>query len=162
MIDRDIVIVGQQPWDTELGSNCKDLALEFSKRNRVLYVNSPLDRITALRYRKDNKIKKRLRVISGKETGLTQISDNLWELNPDCIVESVNWLDNSFIFNILNRINNRKFARSIKKCLATLGFDDFVLFNDNEIIKCFFLKEFLNPSISLYYSRDFIIARSEE
>ena len=45
---RDIVIVGQQPWDTEIGSNCKNIALEFSKHNRVLYVNSPLDRFTLL------------------------------------------------------------------------------------------------------------------
>ena len=27
---RDIVIVGQQPWDVEIGSNCKNIALEFS------------------------------------------------------------------------------------------------------------------------------------
>ena len=45
---RDIVVVGQQPWDTALGSNCKDIALEFSRHNRVLYVNSPLDRNTEL------------------------------------------------------------------------------------------------------------------
>ena len=43
---RDIVIVGQQPWDVEIGSNCKNIAEELTKHNRVLYVNSPLDRIT--------------------------------------------------------------------------------------------------------------------
>jgi hypothetical protein len=41
----DIVITGQQAWDVEIGSNCKNIALEFSKQHRVLYVNSPLDRI---------------------------------------------------------------------------------------------------------------------
>jgi len=56
--NRDIIIVGQQPWDLELGSNCKDIALEFSKHNRVLYVNAPLDRITAIRYKNDLKVKK--------------------------------------------------------------------------------------------------------
>ena len=61
--NRDIVIVGQQPWDVEIGSNCKDIAIELSKHNRVLYVNSPLDRITLLRKKNDEKIKnqKRLR-----------------------------------------------------------------------------------------------------
>ncbi len=46
---KDIVIVGLQPWDTEIGSNCKDIAVEMSKNNRVLYVNSPFDRISKFR-----------------------------------------------------------------------------------------------------------------
>ena len=56
--NRDIVIVGQQPWDVEIGSNCKNIAIEFSKHNRVLYVNSPLDRITKFKSKDDPKIKK--------------------------------------------------------------------------------------------------------
>jgi len=40
--DRDIVVVGLQPWDLPIGSNCKNIALEFSKHNRVLYVNAPI------------------------------------------------------------------------------------------------------------------------
>ena len=36
---RDIVIIGIQAWDIEIGSNCKNIALELSKTNRVLYVN---------------------------------------------------------------------------------------------------------------------------
>jgi hypothetical protein len=29
--NRDIVVIGIQPWDIEIGSNCKNIALEFSK-----------------------------------------------------------------------------------------------------------------------------------
>lgn len=58
---KDIIIVGQQPWDTEIGSNCKDIALELSKYNRVLYVNSPLDRISKWRNKDQPAIKKELR-----------------------------------------------------------------------------------------------------
>ena len=46
MQGKDIVITGIQPWDIEIGSNCKNIALEFSKKNRVLYINAPLDRNT--------------------------------------------------------------------------------------------------------------------
>ena len=74
---RAIIIVGQQPWDTSIGSNCKNIALEWSKNNRVLYVNSPLDRISKYRWKSDPKIKKRIAVIQGIETGLEKISDNL-------------------------------------------------------------------------------------
>ena len=55
---KDIVIVGIQAWDIEIGSNCKNIALEMSRYNRVLYVNSPLDRISKFKERKTEKIKK--------------------------------------------------------------------------------------------------------
>jgi glycosyltransferase involved in cell wall biosynthesis len=156
--NKDIIIVGQQPWDVGIGSNCKNIALEFSKNNRVLYVNSPLDRITSLRERNDLKIQKRLNVIKGKENGLVQLQPNLWNLYPDCMVESVNWISVDFIFDWVNKANAKKFVASIQKALKKLDFKNYLLFNDNEIIKCFYLKELLQPERSIYYSRDYILA----
>lgn len=153
----DIIIIGQQPWDTEIGSNCKNIALEFSKTNRVLYINSPLDRITLLRGKDDPKISKRLDVIKGKEDGIISIKENLWNLYPDCMVESINWLNNHTLFNFLNKLNNKKLSRSISKALNKLNFKNVILFNDNEMFKAFYLKDFLNPKLSIYYSRDYMI-----
>ncbi len=31
---RDIIVVGQQPWDVSIGSNCKNIAMEFSKKKQ--------------------------------------------------------------------------------------------------------------------------------
>jgi len=155
--NRDIVIVGQQPWDTEIGSNCKNIALEFSKHNRVLYVNSPLDRISLYRGKNDAKTKKRLEIINGKADGLVNIQHNLWNLYPDCMVESINWIGNTKIFSLLNRINNRKLSKSIQKVLTYLGFKDIILFNDNEMFKAFHLGDYLKPNLSIYYSRDYMI-----
>ncbi|MEC3879897.1 glycosyltransferase [Parapedobacter sp. 10938] len=158
MTGKNILIVGQQPWDSELGSNCKDIAVEFSKKNKVLYVNSPLDRATSIRRKADRDVVFRRRVIAGKENGLRQEGDNLWVLYPDCLVESINWLDNERVFDLFNRVNNKRFASAIKKYLQVVGFDSgFVLFNDNEIMKCFYLKEYLAPELTIYYSRDFIV-----
>ena len=156
--NRDIIIVGQQPWDTEIGSNCKNIALEFSKNNRVLYVNSALDRITSIREKNSPKVQKRLAVIKGKQDGLELIKDNLWTLYPDCIIESINWIKNKSLFSFLNKINNKSFARSIKKTINKLGFKDLILFNDNDMFRSFYLKELLQPGISIYYSRDFMLA----
>jgi teichuronic acid biosynthesis glycosyltransferase TuaH len=155
--DNDFVIIGQQPWDTEIGSNCKDIALELSKTNRVLYVNSPLDRITLYRNITDAKVKKRLDVIKGRLSGLVQVNPNLWTYYPDCIVESINWLNSSLIFDFINKRNNLKFSASVRKALTKLGFNNIILFNDNEIFKGFYLKENLKPALSIYYSRDFMI-----
>jgi teichuronic acid biosynthesis glycosyltransferase TuaH len=155
---RDIVIISQQPWDTEIGSNCKNIAVEFSKTNRVLYVNSPLDRISIFKNRNEVQIQKRLMIMKSKGKNLFNVYPNFWNLYPDCILESVNWIGNDRIFDWFNKINNRRFARSIKKAIEILGFKDVILFNDNEIFKGFYLKEFLEPSFTIYYSRDYMVA----
>lgn len=154
----DIVIVGQQPWDVEIGSNCKNIALELSKKHRVLYVNSPLKRSFLFKKNKDEKILKRLAIIKKKEKGLIKLSHNLWNLYPDCIAESVNWLPDNFIFDFFNKINNKRFSNSIKKALSELGFQNFILFNDNDIYDSFYLKELLRPNLTVYYSRDYMIS----
>src|SRR5690606_941045 len=112
---KDILIVGQQPWDIEIGSNCKDIAIELSKFNRILYVNSPLDRITRIRAHTDSKVRKRINVIKGKENGLTKIKDNLWVFFPDVLIESINWIRIEFLFTMFNKFNNRKFAKSLQR-----------------------------------------------
>lgn len=157
MINKDIIIVGQQAWDTDIGSNCKNIALEMSKNNRVLYVNSPLDRITLLRKKIDPKVKKRVDIIRRKEDGLIQIKENLWNYYPDCLVESINWIDNQFLFKEFNKRNNNKLAQSIQKAINALDFENYILFNDNEIFKGFYLNKYLNPDVSVYYSRDYMI-----
>ncbi|MBO9572935.1 MAG: glycosyltransferase [Chitinophagaceae bacterium] len=152
--NKDIIIVGQQSWDTEIGSNCKDIALELSKSNRVLYVNSPLDRITRIRNRTDLKVKQHLDVINGRLPGIKKINKNLYNLYPDCLVESINWIPSTKLFRFFNRRNNHKFGNAILKAIQELGFKDYLLFNDNEIFKAFYLKDFLKPVLSAYYSRD--------
>lgn len=156
--NRDLIIVGQQPWDTPIGSNCKDLALEFAKHNRVLYVNAPLDRRTAYQQRHNKAVKDRKRVIAKRQNGLVQLQANFWVYTPDVMVESINWIKPTAIFRLLNKINNGRFAKSIQKAVAQLAFKDFILFNDNDIFKSFHLKELLKPKTSVYYSRDYMIA----
>jgi hypothetical protein len=62
---QDIIIIGIQPWDIEIGSNCKNIAVEFAKENRVLYVNPPLDSITKIKQKKAKKNSKENRNCKG-------------------------------------------------------------------------------------------------
>ncbi len=155
--NRDFIIVGQQAWDIEIGSNCKNIALELSKHNRVLYINPPLDRITKYRKRNDEKVIKRVKMIKGEEESLIQVNKNLWNLYPSCILESINWIKNHFLFDLINKRNNACYAKSIFKTASSIGFKNYILFNDNDIFRSFYLKEFLKPEISIYYSRDYMI-----
>src|SRR5437870_2826190 len=105
MKNKDIIVVGLQPWDTEIGSNCKNIALEFAKHNRVLYVNSPLDRITIKREAGKAAISKRIDLIKNNKTNLIQLSERMWNLYPRCVLESANWIPFTFLFRIINWFN---------------------------------------------------------
>ncbi|MGF7138055.1 glycosyltransferase [Roseimarinus sediminis] len=156
MKGKDIVIIGIQPWDIEIGSNCKNIATEMAKHNRVLYVNSPLDRISRWKERHTDKIKKRLRVKKGNDPDLVKLDDNLWNLYPKSIIESINWMKIKSVFDFINRSNSKKFASDIQSAIQRLGFKDVILFNDSSMFLGLHLKELLKPSVSVYYMRDFL------
>lgn len=156
--NRDIVITGLQPWDVDLGSNCVNIAQEFAKNNRVLFVNYPLNRLTAIREKNNPSIKKRIQVLKGKIADLEKINENLWVLTPKCMQESISQLKPNCFFDLMNKINNKRFAKQIQKSINRLGFKDFILFNDNDIYRSFYLKELLKPSIYAFYLRDNMVS----
>lgn len=152
--DRDIIVVGLQPWDGEIGSNCKNIAIEFAKHNRVLYVNYPLDRISIKREANNPLIAKRIDILKNKKDNLLQINHSTWQLYPSCILESINWIPSTFLFKIINKINNWRFASEIKKAAQALNFKNYILFNDSDMFRSYHLPEMLKPVLSMYYTRD--------
>ncbi|WP_248722651.1 glycosyltransferase [Seonamhaeicola sp. ML3] len=154
---KDIIVVGIQAWDIEIGSNCKNIAREFAKHNRVLYVNPPLDRATERREKHKESVQKRLRIKEGQENGLVEIDENLWNLYPKHNVESINWIPVHSIYKILNKRNAKRFAADIKSAAAELGFKDFILFNDSSMFLGLHLKELLKPMAYAYYMRDYLV-----
>ena len=158
LINRDIIIVGIQAWDIEIGSNCKNIAQEFARNNRVLYVNAPLDRISMIRERKTERIQKRVNIIRSGKSELIEISPNLFNLYPATIIESINWISSSKLFDWLNRINNRRFAKQISWAVERLGFKNCIIFNDSDMFRSYYLKELLEPETYVYYTRDNLIA----
>ncbi len=156
--NRDILVVGLQSLDSEIGSNCVNIAHEFARQNRVLYVNYALDRLTLWRARKKPLIIKRREVLSGKKEALARISDKLWNFTPPIKLESVNKLKPGFLFNFVNKRNAGNFAKSIAHAINELTFRDIILFNDSDFYRSFYLKEQLKPKTYLYYTRDNMVA----
>lgn len=157
----DIIIIGLQAWYTEIGSNCKSIALELSRNHRVLYINMPLDRITAVRESNNPHIRRHLDIIRKKDQpDLIQIGPNLWNYYPHHILESANWLPWTWLFKKFCRINSKRLAADIRRAAGLMGFRDYILFNDNDIFRSFYLKEFLKPKAYIYYSRDNLVAMS--
>ena len=154
---KDIVIIGIQPWDISIGSNCKNIAMELSLHNRVLYVNPPVNRISFYKDKASEKMQKRIRVKKGLDKPLVSIGPNMWNLYPPRIVESINSFPQGKIFDFANKINSQRFAGDILKAIKELNFSNFILFNDSSMFLGYYLPRFIKPSLYIYYMRDFLI-----
>ena len=154
MTGRDIIVVGLQPLDSLIGSNCINIAEEFAKNNRVLYVNYPFDKASLKREKHLPNVEMRIKMRKNNEENLIIVKPNLYNFFPNTLLESINGLPFTFLFRIANFINNRRFASEIKKAIIRLGFKDFLLFNDSDMFRSYHLKEMLKPICTIYYTRD--------
>lgn len=155
--NRDIVVVGIQPWDLPIGSNCKNIAETFAKDNRVLYVNQPMDRNSRRAEKETEKIIKREKVLKGVEPDIEKIAENFWVLNPKTILESINKVPIPSVYNFLNRMNAKRFSAKVLDAIDRLGFQDFILLNDSSMFLGNHLKDMLRPDKYIYYIRDNLI-----
>jgi glycosyltransferase involved in cell wall biosynthesis len=155
---RDIIIVGLAAMDSRIGSNVINLAYEFARDNRVLYVNYPLDRFTLWREKTDSLILKRKRIMKENEPKLIEVTNNLWNLFPNTILESISQLKIDWLFDILNNINNKRQAKEINEAINILGFKDIIIFNDTDMFRSIHLKELIKAKTFVYYTRDNMIA----
>ncbi len=152
--NRDIIVHGLQSLDSTIGSNCVNIAYEFAKHNRVLYVNYPMDRLTLLRKKNDPLVNKRKKILKNQLPAIEQINDNLWNLNPKTILESISKIGHRRLFNSFNNINSKRYAKQVQKAIDELGFKDFIIFNDSDFYRAFLFKEILKPKTLVYYTRD--------
>ena len=156
--NRDIIVVGLAALDSRIGSNVINLAHEFAKNNRVLYVNYPIDRFTLWREKHDPLIQNRIKRMKDKEPSLVHLGTNFWALYPATILESISQLPMNWLFDILNKINNKRQAREIRKAIKELDFKDIIIFNDTDMFRSFYLKELIGAKTYAYYTRDNMIA----
>lgn len=156
--NKDIIVVGLQPLDLAIGSNCINIANEFAKHNRVLYVNYPLDSATLKRDADKKYIQLRIKKLASKEVGIVEIGQNFYNLFPSTTIFSINWIPFTFLFNLLNFINNYRFAKAIQKAIKQLNFKNYIIFNDSDMFRSFYLKELLKPECYVYYSRDNLLS----
>lgn len=151
---KDFIFTGLQHWDMSIGSNARDIALEISKHNRVLYFNTPMDILTRFLESESPEAKRRLSVLEGKEKSVRQINSNLWIVDYPFLLWPVNKLPDGSIFDYINKINNKKLAHYIRKIADQHNFKDTIHIIDNDIYRSFYMKEYLKPLLSVYYRRD--------
>jgi teichuronic acid biosynthesis glycosyltransferase TuaH len=157
MEGQNFVITSLQTWELGIGTTIRNFALEISKKNKILYINTPIDQASWLRKKWKDIYDRRMDVLKKKETPVRKINENLWIVDLPYIAYSINKITWPFLFNYMNKINNKKAAQWIQKYLKEFHFDEYTLFIDTDIYRSQYLKEFLKPSISIYYRRDYII-----
>ena len=157
MNQENIIMLCQQDWDLKLGTNARNLAREFARHNRVLYVNMPLDVSALVLGFRRPAVRQRFRVLLGWAQGLTYVEPNVWLCTPDCLALSINWLTSARLFSVGNKLNAWLLARSIRKAARTLGFDAPYLLQDGLIFQGTELKRLLKPRKFIYYLRDYMV-----
>ncbi len=157
--NRDFIIFGLQPWDISIGSNCKNIAAEISKNNRVLYVNRPLDVVSKIKLKDEQQTKNRLESIKSGTNTLLKETENLWIFNPRIILASVNFLPAGKMYDFFNRRNNGKLAGEITWAANQLGLVNPIMIIDNDFFNALYLKEFVKPAVFVYYIRDFLLSQ---
>jgi glycosyltransferase involved in cell wall biosynthesis len=154
------VVMGYQSWDIEIGSNCKNLAIELAKNNKVLYINLPIDRKAYYKLNHNKSEKKRISVLRDGDAQIEKVSDNLWSFYPKTIYESVNWIGLNSLYDFLNKRNSQRLCSEIRVALGKLNFEKFILFNDSDMFRGVFVKQLLKPDFYIYYIRDNLISQS--
>lgn len=157
----DFIITSLQSWDIEIGSTIKNTAFEISKQHRVLYVNPPIDIATRLRFfigkgQLSAANRRQFEVIQGKSSPIRLIKENLWVLDCPFTIHSVGQLP-TCIFKYLNRQNCKKIGNWIVKQAAILDLKNYIHLIDTDLFRSLHLKEYINPAISIYYRRDYVI-----
>lgn len=149
----NFIVFSLSRWSIEYGCNIRDISIELSKRHKVLYIDVPLKRKDLWFNPKLPAVQEvKSRIKEGKS--LVQVSPTLWHYIADMALESVNSISNNQIFDILNFVNNKRFARVIRKAARDVGFQDFILLNDNDIYNGFYLDKLVKPKAYVYYLRD--------
>ncbi|MEC3879892.1 glycosyltransferase [Parapedobacter sp. 10938] len=153
----NFVFVGLQRILTDRESTATSIAKELAKNHNVLYVNSPIDRRAYWFGSSDRFVNEHILRIRQKTKPLEKVENGLWVLYPEKIIESINWIPNTWTFSRLNRINNSRLSKEIGSAVAEIGFDDYIIVNDKDIFRSFYLKELLKPSQYIYLDRDYIV-----
>lgn len=153
----NFVFVSLQRILTDRDSTATSIAKELAKEHNVLYVNSPIDRRAYCFGSADQFVIQHVARIREKTKTLEKVDNNLWVLYPQKIIESINWVPSTPIFSLLNKINNSRLASEILAAVAEIGFDDYIVVNDKDIFRSFYLKELLSPTKYVYLDRDYIV-----
>ncbi len=146
----NIIIFALAKLDGSYSSTTVSLAKEFSKNNKVLYVNPPLTWKDAIFNSNFKSFKDKLKKsFSGSKTG--SINDNLTAVYLPPVIP-INFLGKGRIYNLLKTINEKIIFQSLLRIIKLYGFQNYIYINSFNPF--FDHNKYLKPDLSLYYTVD--------
>lgn len=155
-----IFIATMSRWDGDISSASLALAKVFSKNNNVYYIDFPYTLKSLWQERNLVSVKRRLPALLFGKNYLTNIpnqSEKLVAATPKVMLPAGSLPDGT-LSNIFTKINNFIFARLIKRILKEKNIKDYIMLNSFNPFYLADLQNYLNPTYSVYQSRDNIEA----
>ena len=150
-----IVMFSMSRWDG-VSSASLSLAKEFSKFTKVFYIDNPLTyKDYVFRYNNSEIIFRRnLKKKNVKRyCNISGFPKNLIFVFP-CLTIPINFLSKGFLYNQINKFNNKKVNKLIYKVLKDYNINNYILFNSFNPFYGAFLDSNHQPVLQIYQSRD--------
>ena len=153
----DIVIIGQSRWDNPYSSPSYCLAKEFSKENRVFYIDHPFslkDFITE--FKNGNVVKSRLSaLLLGRKSDrkITGLPGTFTVIIPKLVLP-INWLKNGLFYKLLSNLNDKIVQQALKKAIKKYRIKDYIFINSFDP---YYFRSFptaIAPKIKVYQTID--------
>ncbi|GAB3513100.1 glycosyltransferase family protein [Emticicia fontis] len=158
-----IFVATMSRWDGEISSASLALAKVFSKNNPVYYIDFPYTLKSLWQERNLPSVKRRLPALLLGKNYLTNIpnqSEKLVAATPNVMLPAGS-LPEGILSTIFTKINNFIFASLIKRILKEKNIKDYIMLNSFNPFYLSDLQNYLNPTYSVYQSRDNIEAIKE-
>jgi teichuronic acid biosynthesis glycosyltransferase TuaH len=156
MKDCDIICLALFRWDSEISSTAQSLAAEFSKNNRVFFIEHPYSYKDYWQLKKTAAIKARSKALLKRRHIYRQPLPgypNLTAVVPGLTLP-INFLPNGRIYNWLGRINDRIVQQTVSSIISDFKVGKFIYIN---FFDPFFIRKMESknkPGRSVYFSLD--------
>ena len=153
-----IFIISMSRWDGDVSSASLALAKVLSRTNPVYYIDYPYSWADVWRGRKNPTVKRRMRaLLQGKDylVPVTRQPVNLQGATPRPGLPIFS-LPPGKLYNLGSHYNNHRIAGLIKKIIKEKNIGEYIFINSFNPSYLSGLQKYLQPSLSIYHSRDAI------
>lgn len=160
--ERDIIILGLSRWDNIYSSTIYSLGKEFSKNNRVFYIDNPFTwkdfisnyKTKSIQIRKQALLfgKNRYRKIDGLPENFTAVTPGL--------TLPINWMKPGNMYESLSRFNDRILFSAIRKLIKDFNISDYIFINSFTPAYARNFPKDIKPAINIYQTVDDISQES--
>lgn len=152
----DFVFFALSRFDGPYSSISISLAKEFSKTNRVFYINHPYSIKDLVTLFKSNRIRKTLSNLLFGESTYTEFSEfsNRLTMVTPSVTLPINFLPKGALYNFLQKVNDKIIFKCIRELIRDRGIKEFIFINTYDP---FFTQNFpddIKPYLKIYQCVD--------